>query len=107
MRISEPFLPFTRDLLCKRIRFDDKLDLIDKIIPVDDKTCLLIDRVRNFHLKAYSPEDEDAVSLQFPLPPYARNNNPNVLILLITLASIILFKGDIYWTKMLRIIFTT
>ena len=79
MQISEPFLPFSLNLSCKRIRFSDKLDLVDRIIPIDNKTCLLIDRARNFHLKVYSPEDEDGASIQFPLPPYAHNSNPNLL----------------------------
>ena len=79
MQTSEPFLPFSQNLLCRRIRFDDKLDLVDRIIPIDDKTCLLIDRTHSFHLKSYSPDDEETIAKQFPLPPYAKNSNPNVL----------------------------
>ncbi len=78
MQTSEPFLPFLLNLSFKRLRFDDKLDLIERIIPIDEKACLLIDRTHSFHLKAYSQEDEESVSQQFPLPPYARNSNPNV-----------------------------
>jgi len=61
------------------LRFDDQLDLIEKIVPIDEKACFLIDASQNFHLKAYSKEDEASVSLQFPLPPYARNRNPKVI----------------------------
>lgn len=79
MQVSEPFLPFSNNLLYKRVKFDDKLDLINKIIPIDQKACFLIDSNHNLHLKAYFQEDEKSVSLQFPLPPYAHKSNPKVL----------------------------
>ena len=76
MQASEPFLPFSHNLLYKPLRFDDKLDFIRKIIPIDEKTRFLVDANHNFHLKA---ENEESASLQFPLPPYAHNTNPRVL----------------------------
>ncbi len=75
----QPFLPFSHNLLYKPLRFDDKLDLIRKVIPIDEKTCFLIDSNHNFHLKTYFNEDEESASIQFPLPPYAHNTNPRVL----------------------------
>ena len=79
MQISEPFLPFSHNLLYKRLRFDEQLDLIENIMPLDEKTCLMIDRSWNYHIKSYSPEDEEYASRQFPLPSYAHNRNSNVL----------------------------
>jgi len=48
-------------------------------MPLDEKTCLMLDRTWNYHIKSYSPEDEEYASQQFPLPSYANNRNPNVI----------------------------
>jgi len=76
MQLSKEYLPFWSNLTSKRLKFDNKLDLIEQIIFLDDNSYMLIDRAKNYHIitsnKVYG------CSENYEVPSYGENSNPNV-----------------------------